>query len=113
MGLGCQPIYCPRCHGELYLDRRSVADAAAQGYLGGRIACQLGCTERWSLQRIDAGMPVSSDEGIKHILCIDCSGDIRTRNLGTKRCERCRRAKALAVSRAQWKRYQAKHKGAA
>jgi hypothetical protein len=43
---------CRVCQGALHADRRSVADAAAQGYRGGLIKCDLGCTEIWLTELI-------------------------------------------------------------
>lgn len=39
--------HCPKCGGELILDRSSVSDAARFGYVGGRIHCLAGCTSLW------------------------------------------------------------------
>ena len=98
---------CQRCGGQLYADRAAMADLAHSGYIGGRIYCLMGCTDQWLKERA-AGVPdfTAVDESkIKIIRCLDCGIGVRTRNAGTKRCDPCRKAKALKQGRLSWQRF--------
>lgn len=101
---------CQTCGGPLYADRASMADLALRGYRGGRVYCKLGCTDVWLKVRIPGQSIVTDESKIKIVRCMDCGTDVRTKNRGTKRCESCRKKKALEQGRLAWQRYQEKQR---
>jgi hypothetical protein len=89
---------CPICRGELYADRRSVADMLLRGYHGGRVTCQAGCTSIWLFERIVVAGDLELDrlatpkgyhKEPRWILCA-CGQWDRTMGNNTKRCGACR-----------------------
>jgi hypothetical protein len=90
---------CPNCRGELYADRRSVADMATRGFRGGRITCMQGCTSIWLFEPIVSTKPEIVFERYVHeerkdrlITCERCHQPTETRGCNTKRCVKCRDA---------------------
>lgn len=93
---------CAKCGGELYGDRRSVADAEAEGWQGGRIYCLQGCTDTWVLRRllrlsesIPAKAPkligpASFTRPLRTFCCIKCGTPAETRGSQAKYCPLCR-----------------------
>ena len=91
---------CSTCHGELYADRKSVADAAAVGCHGGRIFCVLGCTDIWLMERrVDltvAPTVISSDPPNR------AGYHLKPRKKRLFECQRCHEQTETTCSAAKW-----------
>jgi uncharacterized protein YbaR (Trm112 family) len=93
MSIVTSSMTCPVCRGELYADRRSVADLAEYGYRGGRITCQCGGTSIWLCERkagADVVLPTTQQRGLVTVRCQGCRKYFKTKGTNAKRCSDCR-----------------------
>jgi len=89
---------CPTCHGELFADRRSVADLASRGYHGGRIVCAQGCTAIWIMRRAEGEAPSLTREPGSHTS--HCA--VNPRRVRTFLCGRCKQPTETTCSSPKW-----------
>jgi hypothetical protein len=85
-------MMCPTCRGELYADRKSVADMDERGYRGGRIICAQGCTSIWLYERraVAERVEVPERRPARTFRCERCQRFTTTRASNTLRCGYCR-----------------------
>src|SRR5262245_53660561 len=90
---------CATCGGPLFVDRRSIAQLAREGFEGARIYCRCGCTDVWLKRPIlRAAPPIPSDgrgrypRELRSYACAGCGVRCETRGNNAHWCTACLKA---------------------
>lgn len=112
-------MHC-RCGGVLFVDLRSVVDAAWQHYAGGRVYCLFGCPQPhggWTTAFIPPEVGAAAHHGKYHrdareAICKKCHQPFWTKAPNAQRDPRCAKAMRTARARLEWKERQERKRAA-